>query len=72
MKQMLLFPSVIMYIPVKQAGVDYRKEQTPSLHIEHLENFITEVVADFDGDFACRGSRERPAGGAGKVIKGKR
>ena len=43
----------------------------PSLHIEHLENFITEVVADFNGDFACRGSRERLAGGAGKVIKGK-
>jgi len=27
---------------------------TPSLYIEHLENFITEVVADFDGAFACR------------------
>jgi hypothetical protein len=38
----------------------------PSLHIEHLENFITEVVDDFDGDFACRGSHVRPAGGAVK------
>ena len=38
----------------------------PSLHNEHLENFITEVVDDFDGDFACRGSHERPASGAVK------
>jgi len=58
-------------MPVKIAGCLTRKKQTPSLHIEHLENFITEVVADFDGDFACRGSHERPAGGTGKGIKGK-
>jgi hypothetical protein len=51
--------------------IGYRKPM-PSLHIEHLANFITEVVAHFDGDFACHGSRERPAGGAGKGIKGKR
>jgi hypothetical protein len=51
--------------------IGYRKPM-PSLHIKHIENFITEVVVGFDGDFACRGSRERPAGGAGKVIKGKR
>ena len=29
----------------------------PSLHIEHRENFVTEVVAYFDGDFTCSGSR---------------
>jgi hypothetical protein len=29
--------------------IDNRKKQMPSLHIEHLENFITEVVDDFDG-----------------------
>jgi len=33
----------------------------PSLHIEHRENFVTEVVAHFDEDFACSGSRERLA-----------
>lgn len=43
--------------------LDYRK-QTPFLHIEHLENFITEVVAHFNGDFACSGSRERLSGGS--------
>ena len=36
----------------------------PSLHIEHRENFVTEVVAHFDEDFACSGSRERLAGGS--------
>jgi hypothetical protein len=33
------------------------------IFIKHLEYFITEAVDEFDGDFACRGSRERPAGG---------
>jgi hypothetical protein len=50
--------------------IGYRKPM-PSLHIEHLENFITEEVADFDGDFAYRGSGERLAAGSVKVIKGK-
>ena len=35
-----------------------------SLHIEHRENFVTEVVARFDGDFACSGSCERLSGGS--------
>jgi hypothetical protein len=43
----------------------------PSLHIEHLQGFITEVVDDFDGDFSCRGSRERPALGAVKGRPGR-
>ena len=36
----------------------------PSQHIEHRENLVTEVVAHFDGDFACCGSCERLAGGS--------
>lgn len=36
----------------------------PALHIEHRENFVTEVIAHFDGDFACSGSRERLAVGS--------
>jgi hypothetical protein len=41
------------------------------LGIEHLHGFITEVVDDFDGDFACHGSRQRPAFGAVKGCPGR-
>ena len=43
--------------------IDFGK-QMPSLHIEHRVNFVAEVVAHFDGDFACWGSCERLAGGS--------
>jgi len=36
----------------------------PSLHIEHCENFVTEVADRFDGDFACSWSCKRLAGGS--------
>jgi hypothetical protein len=52
-----------MVLEIRQS-LSTGSKQMPSLHIEHLENFITEVVDDFDGDFACRRSRERPAGSA--------
>lgn len=43
----------------------------PSLHIEHLENFVTVVVDDLGGDFAHRGFLEWPAGSAVKVRSGR-
>ncbi|MDP2725657.1 MAG: hypothetical protein Q8O44_05210 [Syntrophales bacterium] len=42
----------------------------PSLHLEHLENFVTVVVDDLGGDFAHRGFLEWPAGGAVKARPG--
>jgi hypothetical protein len=59
-------------MPIKITGcLNTRKKPMPSLHIEHLQGFITEVVDDFDGDFSCRGSRERPALGAVKGRPGR-
>ena len=42
----------------------------PPLHLEHLENFVTVVVDDLYGDFACRWFLEWPAGGAVKARPG--
>jgi hypothetical protein len=65
------FPIEMMYACQNHRMLEYSKKPMPSLHIEHLQGFITEVVDDFDGDFACRWSRERSAFGAVKGRPGR-